>query len=213
MDMLAGFQFEDGQAPRARDGQHVNDAVLRATAGKYLRINKARIEHRVNARYVLAYDGFEPALRLRAIQRVARVGGQWMAMVLQVEQQALHGGLNCGTRLGQQGFALAVRNEPGVQISGTARIDFFKNLARGIMLVQFDFRAVGKTRQPMRNEAAQIYGTIRRSASIATQIGIAQPVEPQQSKCEAVVYGVLRFAIGNGEESDASGAAPEPQRT
>jgi hypothetical protein len=62
--------------------------VFRAAAGKYLGVNEARIEDGVNARYVIAHDGFEPALRLRAIQGVTRVRGQRMTMILKVEEQA-----------------------------------------------------------------------------------------------------------------------------
>jgi hypothetical protein len=78
VNMLRGFQFQNRQAPASRDTKQIEDAVLAAGIGEDLRVDEARIELRVNARDVLSNDRFQPALRLRAIKRVPRIGGQWM---------------------------------------------------------------------------------------------------------------------------------------
>jgi hypothetical protein len=65
--VLAGFQFENGQAVASSDGQHIDDSMFGSAAGEYLGVNETRIEHGVNTSDILPHDGFQPALRLRAI--------------------------------------------------------------------------------------------------------------------------------------------------
>ena len=60
--------------------------------GEYLRAGESGIEHAVDTRDVVSNDGFQPTLGLRAIQRVAGVGGQGGAVELQILQQAVKSG-------------------------------------------------------------------------------------------------------------------------
>lgn len=89
MEILAGFQFEDGEAASARDAEQVEDAVFAAGVGENLCVNKARIERGVDARDIRSNQGFEPAFGLRAIQRMASVAGERVPMNFQAVKQAL----------------------------------------------------------------------------------------------------------------------------
>src|SRR5260370_34595930 len=75
MDMLAGLQFDDRQPSGMRYGEEVENAVFAPGIGKNLSVNKPLIEHGINARDVLANDGFQPALRLSEVERMARITG------------------------------------------------------------------------------------------------------------------------------------------
>src|SRR5260370_5120360 len=97
MQVLAGLQFNDRQPPGTRYGEEVEDAVFVAGIGKNLSVNKPLIEHGINARDVLANDGFQPALRLSAVERMARIAGQRVAINLQIVQQIIQGGARTGS--------------------------------------------------------------------------------------------------------------------
>lgn len=56
---------------------------------KTLRINKARIQGSIDAGDILANEGLEPALRVCAIERVARFCGKRMAMIFKLLEQIL----------------------------------------------------------------------------------------------------------------------------
>jgi len=89
MNVLGGFQFEDGQAPRAGDGKKIQDAVFAAGIGEDLGVDVARIKRGINAGDVLANERFEPALGLGAIKGMTCVAGQRMAVNLEFMEQAL----------------------------------------------------------------------------------------------------------------------------
>jgi len=80
MNMFAGLQFENREAAGASDGEEIENAVFAPGVGEDLRIDKARIERRVNASHILANEGLEPALGLNAIERVPRIASDTMAI-------------------------------------------------------------------------------------------------------------------------------------
>ncbi len=88
MNVLGGFQFEDGQAPRAGHGEKIEDAVFAAGVGEDLRVDVARIERGINASDVLANERFEPALGLGTIKGMTCVAGRRMAVNFEVMEQA-----------------------------------------------------------------------------------------------------------------------------
>src|SRR5258708_19691542 len=90
MNVLGGFQFEDGQAPRAGDGEKVQDAMFAAGVGEDLGVDVARIEYGINAADVLANERFEPALGLGTIKRMTCVAFQPLAFNLQAIDHALN---------------------------------------------------------------------------------------------------------------------------
>jgi len=94
--MLAGLQFENGQPACASDGEYVEDSVFAAGIGENLGVGKTRIERRIDARNVGAHQGFQPPFGLCAIKRMARVGGQRLAMEFELVQQSLQGGTRSG---------------------------------------------------------------------------------------------------------------------
>src|ERR1700736_1506081 len=49
-------------ATSSGDGEHIDDAVLRATAGKDLSINKARIQNAIHARNIVTHQRLQPPL-------------------------------------------------------------------------------------------------------------------------------------------------------
>src|SRR5271168_640747 len=67
VNVLAGFEFENGEAAGTRHGEKVEDAMLAAAMREDLGIGEARVESGVHARDVLANQGLQPSLRLRAI--------------------------------------------------------------------------------------------------------------------------------------------------
>lgn len=75
MNVLAGFQFNDRQPSGARHGEEVENAVFASGIGKNLRVDESLVEHGIHARHVFSYDGFQPALRLSAVERMARIAG------------------------------------------------------------------------------------------------------------------------------------------
>src|SRR5260370_34868231 len=99
MNVLGGFQFEDGQAPRAGDGKKIQDAVFAAGIGEDLGVDVARIERGINAGDVLANERFEPALGWGTIKRMTCVAGQRMAVNLEVMEQALKRRMRSGGQL------------------------------------------------------------------------------------------------------------------
>ena len=65
--------------------------------GKNLRVYESLIEHGIDARDVLANDGFQPALGLDAIERMARIFGKWVAVNFQIMQKMLQGRARSGS--------------------------------------------------------------------------------------------------------------------
>src|SRR5260370_41115116 len=99
MDVRACLQFNDHQAAGARHREEIENAVFDARIGKNLRVDEALIEHRIDARDVLAYDRFQPALRLRAVERMARIVGQRVTMNLQIMEEMLQSGTRSRSEL------------------------------------------------------------------------------------------------------------------
>lgn len=73
--MLAGFQFDDGEPARARDGEQIENSVFAAGVCEYLRVDKARIQRRIRSFDTLANDGFEPPFGLSAVKGMVRLRG------------------------------------------------------------------------------------------------------------------------------------------
>src|ERR1700676_5006879 len=92
MNVLAGFEFENGQAARARHSEEIENAMLAAGMREHLRINEARVESRIDASHIFTDESFKPALRLRAIKSVTRFGGDRMAIVFKLLEQVLQRG-------------------------------------------------------------------------------------------------------------------------
>src|ERR1700682_4844937 len=76
MDVLAGLQFNDRQSAGTSHGEEVENAVLRPGIGKHMSVDESLIEHGIDARDVLANNGFQPALRLGPVERMAGLGGK-----------------------------------------------------------------------------------------------------------------------------------------
>src|SRR5271168_3560728 len=66
--------------------------MLAAGVRKYLRVNKMRIQGRIDAGDVFPNESFEPALGLRAIKSVARFGGKRMSIIFKLLEQILQSG-------------------------------------------------------------------------------------------------------------------------
>ena len=65
--------------------------------GKNLRVYESLIEHGIDACNVLANDGFQPTLGLKAVERMARIAGKRVAVNFQIIMYKM---LQCGTRKG-----------------------------------------------------------------------------------------------------------------
>ncbi len=91
MDVLAGLQFNDRQPAGTRHGEEVENAVFASDIGKNLSVDESPIEHRIDARDVLANNGFQPALRLGAVEQMASIAGERVAMNFQIMQKTLQG--------------------------------------------------------------------------------------------------------------------------
>ena len=89
MNVLARFKLEDGETSGASDREEIENAVLAAGMREHLRINEARVESSIDAGDVFANQSFEPALWLRAIESMARFGGERMAMIFKLLEQIL----------------------------------------------------------------------------------------------------------------------------
>ena len=63
--------------------------MLPCSAGENLRIYKSRIEHGIHSRYVFSHQAFQPTLRLRAIEGMACVGCQRVAIPRQIFEKLL----------------------------------------------------------------------------------------------------------------------------
>ena len=96
MKIFVRFQFENGEMAGARDAEEIEDAVFSPGIGENLRVNEPRIERGVDARNVGANQGFEPAFRLRAVERVTRAAGKRMTVDFEFVQQTLERGARRG---------------------------------------------------------------------------------------------------------------------
>ena len=92
MDVLAGFQFDDGEPSRTRDGEEIENPVFPAGVGENLRVDEARIERGIHAGDILANDGFQPAFGLRAVKGMEGVAGERMAMQFKIVQETVQSG-------------------------------------------------------------------------------------------------------------------------
>jgi hypothetical protein len=70
-------------------GEKIEDAVFAASVGKDLGVDEARIESNVYSRGILRNQWLEPALRLCAVKRMARVASKRMAVGFEVAKQIL----------------------------------------------------------------------------------------------------------------------------
>jgi len=81
----------------ANHGKKIEHAVFAFGIGKNLRVYESLIEHGIDARDVLANDGFQPALGLDAVERMARSAGKQVAVNFQLMQKMLQGGARSGS--------------------------------------------------------------------------------------------------------------------
>ncbi len=89
VNMLRRFQFQDREAAAARDPKQIEDAVFTAGIGEDLCVNIARVKLHIDARDVFSNNRFQSALRLRAIERMPRIGSQRMPVDVKITQQLL----------------------------------------------------------------------------------------------------------------------------
>jgi len=87
MNVFAGLQFQDDQAAGARDTEKVEDTVFAARFGEYLAVDISRIKRGIDAGDIFSNQRFEPALWLRAIERMTRIIGQRMTIHLEMLHQ------------------------------------------------------------------------------------------------------------------------------
>src|SRR6266849_57459 len=97
MNVLAGFQLNDRQPAATRHREQVENAVLAPGIGQNLRVDEPLIEQGIDARYVLANEGFQPALGLHTVERMALIAGQRVAVNFQFMQKMLKGGARSGS--------------------------------------------------------------------------------------------------------------------
>jgi hypothetical protein len=88
VNMLAGFQFNDRQPSSSCDRQEIENAVFAASIGENLRVDETLIPCGIHPRDVLANDGFQPALRLRAVARMARLRRKRVTMDFEIVKTA-----------------------------------------------------------------------------------------------------------------------------
>src|SRR5579863_8726220 len=86
MDVLARLQFDDGEPAGLRDCKNVQDAALCRRFCEKLRIHESWVEARIDASYLAADNGLQPAFWLRTIQRVTHVRCLRMPVNLQIVQ-------------------------------------------------------------------------------------------------------------------------------
>src|SRR5258708_25606406 len=98
MYVLASLEFNDRQPPGTRHGKEIENAVFTPGIGKNLRVYKPLIEHGIDALDVLANDGFQPALRLDAVGRMASIAGKRGAVNFQIMEKLRQ----CGARSGDE---------------------------------------------------------------------------------------------------------------
>src|SRR5260370_1420398 len=80
-----------------RHGKEIENAVFTPGIGKNLGVYKPLIEDGIDARDVLANDGFQPALRLDAVERMASIAGKRVAVNFQIMQKMLQGTARSGS--------------------------------------------------------------------------------------------------------------------
>jgi hypothetical protein len=91
------FSSMAASLPGTSHGKKIENAVFAPGIGKNLCLHEALIEHGIDARDVLANDGFQPALGLGAIERMARIAGKWVAVNFQLMQKMLQGRARSGS--------------------------------------------------------------------------------------------------------------------
>src|SRR5260370_37196779 len=97
MDVLASFQFNDRQPAGTSHGEEVENPVATPGIGKNLSVDESLIEHGIDARDVLANNGFQPALRLGAVERIASIARKRGAVEWPRHQKTPEGGSRRGT--------------------------------------------------------------------------------------------------------------------
>ena len=99
-----------------------------------MRVYESLIEHGIDARNVLVNDGFQPALGLEAVERMARIAGKRVAVNFQIMQKMLQG----GARSGSEFFAGIVDSEknaaaiPAREGEAAKAQPYFAGLRRGM---------------------------------------------------------------------------------
>ncbi len=99
VNVLGGLQFNDRQSSQSRNGEEVENTVFATRIGKNLSVDESLVEHGVDARDIFANNGFQPALRLSAEKRMARVARQRVTVHFQVFQKTVQGRSRSGSEL------------------------------------------------------------------------------------------------------------------
>jgi len=87
VNVLAGFQFDDGEPSRARDGEEIEKSHARRQRWQNLSIDESRIESGIHAGDILANEGFQPAFAWRAVQGMAGIAGRAGDDALRVREE------------------------------------------------------------------------------------------------------------------------------
>lgn len=66
--------------------------------GKHLRVHETLVERRIDARDVHSRNGFQPALGLEAIERMALISGKRVAVKFQIMQKLIERGARGGSQ-------------------------------------------------------------------------------------------------------------------
>src|SRR5580658_4620285 len=119
-------------------------------------------------------------------------------------------GIKRGARLIEERLRFAMGNQPGILISGAARIDLFESLANGVALVEFD----GEIRTQSGGAVGQMPGAASRQnkakrVNRATAIRVARTVQPEQGKGEAAFHGIRGLPVGNGKDREVRRTSAE----
>jgi hypothetical protein len=265
MNVLAGFQLENGETSRASHREELWNAMLAARLRENPGINKSRIQRGIDARDVFKDQSFEPALGLPAVKRVARFRRERMAIILELLEQVLqsregrsiqlragigtteedapavpsgkretseaqqdfaglpdgmtgngargqgHDRIERGARQIEECFGFALRNQPGILISGAAWIDLFKGLLQRVALVEFDGEILGQGAGAVGQvPCTTSWQNKAKHMDRATGIRVAYTIEPEQGKGEAAFDALRRLPVGGKHRRAGRTLAEDP---
>src|SRR5579863_6523218 len=101
-------------------------------------------------------------------------------------------------------------NEPGVLISGAARIDFLERLANGIALVHLERYIRRQSSGAMRHMSRGSFGQYEtKRGDIPAAVRLAGAIQPEQRKREAAFDCVRGLPIRNGKDCEVGGATAQ----
>src|SRR6266849_5941023 len=209
MDVLAGFQFNDRQPAGTRHREQVENSVLAPGIGKNLRVDEPLIEQGIDARDVLANEGFQPALRLNAVERMARIAGQRVAVNLQFMQKMLQR----GTRGGSEFLAGVVDSKKNAAIiparegKATKTQPHFAGLRRGMQSYGLYCQCHDgiQCRSRLIEESFRLAMRDKPGIQVARAPGIGFFEEVQRGIVLVKLHGELRMECGETVRDGAAG--------